>query len=298
MPTSKRKSVHSAPSACPPPQGILIAVGGHENKGEAPEKGSNQDKNGNFVTEGILKRFVDELAGSEPLVLVIPTASSVPEESAADYHEVFGHLGVRHIQTLDIRERGDADKEEVLNLIDKAAGFWFTGGDQLRLTALLGGSRLLLRLKERYTHERIVIGGTSAGATAMSTPMIYEGRNNAGFRKGEISITTGLQFLHDVAIDTHFIARGRIVRMAQIIATNPACLGLGLEEDTGVVVSGGQELEVIGSGMVTILDGRECLSTNIYDISPETPISIRGLRLHLLSAGDRYELPIPINIHQ
>ncbi|UOQ72766.1 cyanophycinase [Hymenobacter cellulosilyticus] len=300
MPSRKKKPTPSHDSnrqSCPVPQGILIAVGGHENKGEAPEKGSNQDQNRNFVPDGILTRFVEELSGNDPLIVVIPTASSVPEEAAGDYHEVFGRLGVKRVETLDIRERGHANDEKALELINEAAGFWFTGGDQLRLTALLGGTQLLQRLKERYTFERIVIGGTSAGASAMSTPMIYEGRNDAGMRKGEIAITTGLQFMHDVAIDTHFIARGRIARMAQIIATNPTCLGLGLEEDTGVVVREGYKLEVIGSGLVTILEGNSCTATNIYDISPNTPFSIRDLVLHFLGAGEEYELPMPPELH-
>jgi cyanophycinase len=288
----------ASPTECPPPRGLLVVVGGHENKGEVPEKGSNQDKNQNFTTTGILQRFVNELSGANPLIVVIPTASQEPDEAARDYHEVFGSLGVSRVETLDIRERADANSERALQLLEDAAGFWFTGGDQLRLTSLLGGTALLQRLKERYTHDPIVIGGTSAGATAMSTPMIYEGRNDAGFRKGEIAITTGLQFLHDVAIDTHFIARGRIARMAQIIATNPGCLGLGIEEDTGVVVRDGRHLEVIGSGLVTVLEGNDCTATNIYDIAPETPFSIRDLRMHLLSAGQEYDLPMPPALHR
>jgi cyanophycinase len=300
MPGRKKKTTDSHDSnrqSCPVPQGILIAVGGHENKGEEPEKGSNQYNNRNFVPDGILTRFVEELSGDNPLIAVIPTASSVPEEAAADYHEVFQRLGVKRVETLNIQERGDANHEDTLKLVNEAAGFWFTGGDQLRLTAILGGTQLLQRLKERYTYERIIIGGTSAGASAMSTPMIYEGRNDAGMRKGEIAITTGLQFMHDVAIDTHFIARGRIARMAQIIATNPSCMGLGLEEDTGVVVREGYKIEVIGSGLVTILEGNNCTATNIYDISPDTPFSIRDLVLHFLAAGEEYELPMPHELH-
>jgi len=298
MPTRKKTVAKSAAdTACPKPQGILIAVGGHENKGEKPERGSNQDRNLNFVTEGILQRFVEELVGTDPLIVVVATASAEPEEAARDYHEVFHRLGVKRVETLDVRERADTTRAEVLGLIEEAAGFWFTGGDQLRLTALLGGTQLLHRLKERYTHERIVLGGTSAGATAMSTPMIYEGRDDAGFRKGEIAITTGLQFMHDVAIDTHFIARGRIARMAQIIATNPTCLGLGIEEDTAVIVREGYHIEVIGSGLVTVLESNDATATNIYDISPETPFSIRNLRLHLLGAGEEYDLPTPPALH-
>ncbi|GGE99656.1 cyanophycinase [Hymenobacter cavernae] len=272
-------------------------MGGHENKGETPERGSNQDKNNSFAPESILRRFCDELVGEQPLIVVIPTASGVPDESAADYHEAFGRLCQGRVETMDIRNRADTLRPEYLELVERAAGFWFTGGDQLRLTGILGGSHILHRLKERYAYERIIVGGTSAGATAMSTPMIYEGTNNAGFRKGEIAITTGLQFLRDVAIDTHFIARGRIVRMAQILATNLSCVGLGLEEDTAVVVHDGRELEVIGSGLVTILETQEDTCTNIYDIAPQTPFFIRDLRVHFLSAGERYMLPTTPELH-
>jgi cyanophycinase len=177
-------------------------------------------------------------------------------------------------------------------MLNRADGVLFTGGDQLRLTAVLGGTALLARLNERYQREPLVVAGTSAGATAMSTPMIYQGRNDAGFLKDEIHITTGLQLLRDVAIDTHFIARGRIVRMAQIIATNPGCLGLGLEEDTAVLVTKGRELEVIGTGMAVLLDGHSCTGNTIADIQPGEVFSIRDLRLHLLAHGQRFTLPV------
>ncbi|WP_324674964.1 cyanophycinase [Hymenobacter sp. GOD-10R] len=294
--STRKHNTHD--QTCPPPKGLLIAVGGHENKGEAAERGSNQDRNNSFAPETILKRFCDELQGDDPLIVIVPTASGVPEESAADYQKVFAELGRQRTEVLDIRNRADTLRPEYLELVEQAAGIWFTGGDQLRLTGILGGTTILRRLKERYTHERIVLGGTSAGATALSTPMIYEGTNNAGFRKGEIAITTGLQFMRDVAIDTHFIARGRIVRMAQILATNLSCVGIGLEEDTAVVVHDGRELEVIGSGLVTILETREDTSTNIYDVAPETPFYIRCLQLHFLSPGERYTLSVMPELHR
>jgi cyanophycinase len=168
----------------------------------------------------------------------------------------------------------------------------FTGGDQLRLTSILGGTKGLKRMYDRYVQEPIVIAGTSAGAAAMSTPMIYQGRNDAGFLKDEIHITTGLQFLRDVAIDTHFVARGRIVRMSQIIATNPGCLGLGLEEDTAVLVTKGNELEVIGNGLVVIVDGHQCSGNTIAVVKPGEVFSIRDLRVHLLSKGQTYSLAL------
>ncbi|MCC3157661.1 cyanophycinase [Hymenobacter sp. 15J16-1T3B] len=282
---------HPASGTCPQPKGTLIAIGGHEQKEMktiGDEEGSDENE---LAPESILKRFVDELHGDGPVV-VIPTASEEPDEAARDYVKIFTDLGVKRVEVLNIKTREEADAEECINVLREAAGVMFTGGDQLRLTALLGGTALIRLMKERYAHSRFVIAGTSAGAAAMSTPMIYQGRNDAGFLKDEIHITTGLQFMHDVAIDTHFVARGRIVRVAQIIATNPGCIGLGLEEDTAVVVTDGGEMEVIGNGMVVVVDGRHCQGNTIHEIKPGEVFSIRDLRVHLLARGQRYTLPV------
>jgi cyanophycinase len=268
------------------PKGRLLIIGGHEQRQAASEESAAPDKSADFI----LARFVQELPGQRTIV-VIPTASEESDEAAQDYIEAFAQLGIEHVEVLNIQSREQANGPEALDVINRADGVLFTGGDQLRLTALLGGTELLARLDERYRHEPIIIAGTSAGAAAMSTPMIYQGRNDAGFVKDEIHITTGLQFLRDVAIDTHFVKRGRIVRMAQIIATNPGCLGLGLEEDTAVLVTKGRELEVIGTGIVVLLDGRACTDNTIYAIKPGEVFSIRDLRLHLLAKGQRFTLP-------
>ena len=191
----------------------------------------------------------------------------------------------------DIRNREDACKPENIELIQKAKGIMFTGGDQLRLTAFLGGTQFLDILKDRYTHERIVLAGTSAGAAALSTPMIFQGgAQNGGFLKGEIYVATGLEFLKDVAIDTHFIARGRIVRMAQMIAMNPGAIGIGLEEDTAIVVTNGEEMEIIGSGVITVVDGHPISYSNLPDIKDGEPITVRDLKVHFFSRGERYHI--------
>jgi len=268
------------------PKGCLLAIGGHEQRQASGEAGSSQDKSADFI----LQRFVDELSGKRTVV-IIPTASEEPDEAAQDYLDVFTTLGVEHLEVLNIQSRAQANSPDSLDVLNRADGILFTGGDQLRLTALLGGTALLARLGERYLHDPIIIAGTSAGAAAMSTPMIYQGRNDAGFLKDEIHITTGLQLLRDVAIDTHFIKRGRIVRMAQIIATNPGCIGLGLEEDTAVFITKGREIEVLGNGIVVLLDGHDCTGNTIYDIAPGEVFSIRDLRLHLLAKGQRFMLP-------
>jgi cyanophycinase len=282
---------------CPVPKGILIAVGGSENKGQDPEEGSNGDGNKNFIKEEILKRFVSELKGHNAVVAIVPTASTIPEELAGDYLKEFKSLGLSNVEVLDIRSRPDASRPDFLDLARRAKGFWFTGGDQLRLTALLGGTPLMHLLKERYTYERIIIGGTSAGAVAMSTPMIYHSRTDEGTMKGDLAITCGLEFIKDVAIDTHFIARGRFARIAQVVATNPNHLGLGLDENTGIVITEGANVEVIGSGTVTIIDGHQASYTNIYEISEQVPVTIRELEVQLLSKGQKYVLNKQDNLH-
>ncbi len=283
---------------CPTPRGKLLAIGGSESKAQSPKPESNQVNNSNFESQQVLKRFCQELRGEDPMVAVFPVASSIPEEMGQDYREVFKRLGINRVEIVDIRNRQDADDPRYLEIVERAAGFMFTGGDQLRLTSILGGTRLMERLKERYTDDPIIIAGTSAGAAALSTPMIYTGQSDGGFKKGDVYITTGLEFMRDVAIDTHFIARGRIWRMAQAIATNPQCIGIGLEEDTAILFSEGNHLEVVGSGLIVVVDGKGMTQTNISEVDPGVPITIRDLKVHMLGKGDRYTLPIQDQQHK
>ena len=271
------------------PKGILIAIGGKEDKGL--DENSVHEGNGQFVQLEILQRFTNELKGDNPLIVIIPTASVQPEEAAKDYIEVFKKLNQENVAVIDIRTREDVNKSEYLDLLQKAAGIMFTGGDQLRLTAILGGTKLLFVLKQRYINDPIVIAGTSAGAAAMSTGMIYEGQRDNGMFKGDVRATTGLEFLKNVAIDTHFISRGRMIRMAHRLATNPGCIGIGLEEDTGIVVKKGYEAEVIGSGLIVVMDARGCTTTNIYDIDNGEPVTVRNMKIDLLGKGETFTIP-------
>ncbi|AKQ47521.1 cyanophycinase [Rufibacter radiotolerans] len=274
------------------PNGTVIAIGGKENKGESPEEEEDQGRNINFEKTEILERFLQELQGKNPLIVVIPTASTQPKKAGKTYVDVFKKLKANHVEILDIRSREDSCNPKFLKVIEKAAGIMFTGGDQLRLTSIFGGTEIMRLIKERYFNEKLVVAGTSAGAAAMSTQMIYQGKNDAGFIKGSVSITAGLELLNDVAIDTHFISRGRIVRMLQMIATNPTFIGIGLEEDTGVVVKKGREMEVVGSGLVTVVDGRCITNTNIYEVKEGVPVTIRDMTVHLLGKGDTYTIEV------
>ena len=273
------------------PKGILIAIGGKEDKGLKAEPESPKERNIDFIEMEILERFRSELKGDNPLIVVIPTASSVPEEVAQDYIDAFKLLKLKNVKVADIRSREDAAKPEYLDLIKEAAGVMFTGGDQLKLTAILGGTEFLYILKQRYIKTPIVIAGTSAGAAAMSTGMIYEGSLNNGMLKGDVKSTTGLEFVKNTAIDTHFIARGRMIRMAHRLATNPGCLGIGLEEDTGIVVKNGRDAEVIGSGLIVIMDARGCTSTNIHETENGEPVTLRNLKVHILGKGETFSIP-------
>ncbi|HEY4650781.1 MAG TPA: cyanophycinase [Pontibacter sp.] len=275
----------------PVPRGKLLAIGGKESKdSEAQTEVQRYSKD--FIKKEILTRFVQELKGESPMIAVLPTASGEPEESAKSYIKVFSDLGVKDVQVLDIRDRPDAMLEENCDILRRAAGIMITGGDQLKLTAILGGTSFLETMKERYAYSDFIIAGTSAGAAALSTPMIYEGQEAHGMLKGGVRITTGLEFLKNVAIDTHFIERGRIVRMAQCIATNPGCIGIGLEEDTAILVTEGRKVEVLGTGLVTVVDGMKITRNTIYQIESGQPFSLCDLRVHLMAEGETYTLPV------
>src|SRR5215208_3374581 len=147
----------------------------------------------------------------------------------------------------------------------------------------MGGTEFLTELKQRYFSHPIVIAGTSAGAMALSTPMIYAGNEEVQEIAGKIKVTLGLEFLKDVCIDTHFVHRGRFVRMAQVVVTNPTCIGIGIEADTAIIVRNGLEVQVVGTGLVIVIEGFHIAETNIDDFTSKKPVTIRDLRVHMLS---------------
>jgi cyanophycinase len=273
------------------PQGKLIAIGGNEDKG-APPEGGHRDRvfRNDFIESGILKRVVTENGGPSERIALITSASSIPEEVAENYAEAFGKLGATDIDHLHIRDRKDVTPDMVARL-KRASGVMISGGNQLRLTTIFGGTSFAELLKRRYQEEEhFVIAGTSAGAMCMSNTMIYQGHSSTGLFKGEVKMTTGLALVSDVIIDSHFVARGRFSRLTQAVAGNPDSIGIGLGEDTGVVITGGAHLEIIGSGQVIIFDGHEMKHTDIADVEEGHPISIEHMIVHIISAGYRYDV--------
>lgn len=277
-------------TALPEPKGKLIVVGGNEDKGSLSEPSMIQRNNLNFFELAILRRVLAETKGKNSRIEIITTASNIPEEVGEMYIHAFGQLGSANIGVISIRNRDEAQNPEYLERIKKADAVWFTGGNQLKLTTVLGGTDFLNTLIFRYQHEDFLIAGTSAGAAAASNTMIYEGSAAEALIKGQVKITTGLAFIQNVIFDSHFVKRGRFGRLFQAVAANPACIGVGLGEDTGILITEGKHLEAIGSGLVVIVDGRKIKYTNLTDIPEGSPISISNLIVHILSKGNGYNL--------
>ena len=272
------------------PKGILISIGGNVDKGTADESDFEKINKFSFFEDGILNRILSEMKGVDSRVEVITTASEIPEEVGQNYVDAFNRLGCSNVGVIHVKNREDAQKSEYLERILKADGVMMTGGNQMRLTMIYGGTKFLEILHDRYMNEAFVIAGTSAGAMAMSNTMIYEGASHEALLKGKVKITTGLAFMKDVIIDSHFVKRGRFGRLAQVVCSNPACIGIGLGEDTGVLVRNGNELETIGSGLVLIFDGHQIKYSNIADIEDGMPVSIEHLVVHVLAKGNQYFL--------
>jgi cyanophycinase len=273
------------------PKGKLVSVGGAEDKGTELEEGFVQRNRLNFFELGILKRIVDEVGGTTKHIEVITTASSIPDEVGQNYMDAFGKIGCTNIGIMDIRKREDVQNPDYIERIRKADGVMFSGGDQLRLTSIFGGTEIYQILHDRYQEEdNFVIAGTSAGAMAMSNTMIYQGKSDLAHLKGEVKLTTGLAFVGNVIIDSHFDKRGRFNRLAQAVASNPQCTGIGLGEDTGVVITHGNQLEVVGSGAVVIVDGRDIMHTNITEVGLGEPIAVENLRVSIMVRGNQYLL--------
>jgi len=278
-------------SAVEYPKGILVVIGGAEDKGTDLERGVIERNRLNFFELGILSSLLsligdDAGAGVE----LVTTASQIPDEVAANYATAFSKLGCEQLGHMRIRNREDAARPEYLERLQRCRCVMFSGGNQLRLSSIFGGTRFLQILRERYQDEHFIIAGTSAGAMAMSETMIYEGNATRAHLKGEVKITTGLGLLHGVIIDSHFDKRGRFNRLAQAVAAQPGAIGIGLGEDTGVIVRDGRSFTVIGNGCVTVIDGKNIDYNNIGDVDFGKPIGVENLIVHLMSMGDGYDL--------
>jgi len=242
----------------------------------------------------ILERFVALAGGKRARIAVIPTASGEPRRSGEGYVELFQTMGAKTAEWLRIEQRHDANQDESLRLLRDASGIFITGGDQTRLVELLVGTLVMECIRLRNA-EGVMVAGTSAGASIVSAHMMGGGTgvggnsNESAARKGMVEIVTGFGLLQDVIIDQHFSQRGRMGRLLSAFAANPGLIGIGLDEDTAVLIDREGTLEVLGSGMVTIVDGRDTVS-DYFDRKEGEVLTITGSSLHVLGPGARFDL--------
>jgi cyanophycinase len=221
---------------------------------------------------------------------VITTAAPEPQESGQAYVEAFEELGLPNVRFMHIDEQNAADQPQYLDRLRKADVVFFTGGDQRRILQFLQGTQVNQLLRERYCHQDLLIAGTSAGSAAMSDKMIYEGYGPYSLEKGRTKLSAGLSFIRHVYIDTHFTERGRFGRLAIAVAQHPGYIGIGLGEETGIIIREGNILEVFGIGVVTIIDGSEIKNSNLHQVAHGSPIAVEHLVMHLLVEGQQYAL--------
>lgn len=251
-----------------------------EVKGKLLIIGGAEDKKGPCL---ILRKFLELSGGKKARLVILTAATDMPLEVGRNYQEIFNRLGCEQLEILDIPDRKAASGRTVQQLIAEATGVFFTGGDQLQITSALGGTKLIAKLQERY-RQGLVIAGTSAGASAMSSTMIVEGDSEEAPHLNTLKMAPGLGFLNGAVIDQHFAQRGRIGRLLTAVGQNPSVLGLGIDEDTALLVEEGN-IFIWGSQTVTILDGEGITHTNASMIKPDQYLALTHVSLHVLPHG-------------
>lgn len=238
-----------------------------------------------------MKRIVTTLNKPNPRIEVVTSASMIPEEVGSRYLGAFGILGCTNIGLMHIQSRVDAVKPDIMKRLRETDGILFTGGDQSRLADFFGNGEFLDICRDRYfTEPDFVIAGTSAGAMAMSHIMIKGGSSPGSLIKGAVKLGTGLGLIHNVIIDSHFVRRGRFGRLIEAVSSNQQAIGIGLGEDTGVLISNGNQIEVIGSNLVIIVDGQHIKHNNSAKAKRGTALSIENVVMHVMAKGNIYKI--------
>ena len=254
-------------------RGWIVPIGGAENK--------ENDRD-------ILERFVRVSGGENADIVVIPAASRM-HETGPRYEKIFQDLGARQVTVMDFDTRRDCQEAGRLKRLDEATGIFFTGGNQLRLTTLLGGTPVAKLIRVRNAHG-VTVGGTSAGASILSEHMIAFGDEGSAVVSGSVRLAPGLGLTNRFIIDQHFRQRDRLGRLITALAYNPFAVGIGLDEDTAAFIGPDETLEVVGSGGVTIVDAADVSFSSIADVVEGQPVCMLGLRLHILVAGATFNL--------
>lgn len=256
-----------------------------ETKGKLVAIGGAEDRTGEMR---ILKKFVEISGGSSAKIVVLTVATDNPEKAAKEMTGVFKKLNVKSVKVFDVSTREDAESKRGIELVEQATGLYFTGGDQIHITSLMGGSELQRVMHEHYEKD-LVIAGTSAGAAMMSNSMIIHGAGEENPRLRTVEIGPGMDLIIGAIIDTHFAQRGRHGRLLSAVAHYPQDLGLGIDENTAMIINKGK-FEVIGEGAVTVIDGGSMSYTNAPDVSKGDSLALADVKLHVLPEGYQYNL--------
>jgi cyanophycinase len=254
--------------------GHLLVIGGAEDK---------------YNERRILRKFLELAGGERAEVLIVPVASDFPEFAADVYVQAFRNLGVTNPRVLRATSRQDVVTADIDRLVDGLTGVFITGGDQMRLVSLLGGTKLADRLRNLVRDTNIILAGTSAGAAGMSTSMIVRGESTSHPHKSSVKLSPGLGFLKNIIIDQHFTERGRISRLITAVSYNPYNLGIGIDENTAIILDGKGVLEVFGQGSITIVDGSRITFNEIAEVADHEAFSVCGVQLHVLRDGLVYD---------
>ena len=254
-------------------RGWIIPIGGAENK--------ENDRH-------ILERFIEVSGGDEADVVVIPTASRL-HETGHRYERLFRDIGAAQVTVMDFDTRRDCQEPGRLERLEQATGIFFTGGNQLRLTTLLGGTPVAKLIRVRNAHG-VTVGGTSAGASILSEHMIAFGDEGSSVISGSVRLAPGLGLTNRFIIDQHFRQRDRLGRLLTALAYNPFAIGIGLDEDTAAFIGPDETVEIVGSGGVTVVDASEVSYSSMDVVSEGQPVCMLGLKLHVLVAGARFNL--------
>ncbi|MEP6902026.1 MAG: cyanophycinase [Actinomycetota bacterium] len=254
--------------------GHLLVIGGAEDK---------------YNERRILKKFLELAGGEKAEILIVPVASDFPEFASDIYVQAFRRLGVANPRVLRATSRQDVISADAESLLDNVTGVFITGGDQMRLVSMLGGTKFAEVLRRMVSDTDLVLAGTSAGAAGMSTSMIVRGESTPHPQKNSVQLSPGLGFLKNIIIDQHFTERGRISRLITAVSYNPYNLGIGIDENTAIILDKEGILEVFGAGSATIVDGSQITYNEIAEVAENQPFSICGVQLHILGDGLVYD---------
>lgn len=275
------------------PKGKLLIIGGHEDKGNeiAGENLAIHNKKETISHFEILGSLISKIPGAHHIIEVIASASAVSGEMEKLYTDSYKREGFTQVGIIRVKDVEDANDQGLVKRIQGSHAVFFTGGDQCKLVALLAGTKLLEAIRNKYHADKhFIVGGTSAGAMVMPEIIITGGLIREALYNEDIKITKGFDLIKGVIVDTHFIKRGRIARLAHAVALHPECLGIGLGENTALIISEGNIAACLGSGMVILMDGREIGITNIDNAINSTPIIIENIKISIVAEGTGYLL--------